>query len=172
MDWTEEHDIILLREVLAQDPNFITLLQRNGLDRGAVELAQDPYSYKTGSRERGQVLQTFADVLNNMQQPQFKVTSRSIRDHLNSLLSKFKSKTNKELKASGIEVETTQLNASLEEVLSAKTEYDIKFSKLDDKKKQKTEDDENSGEAVRNRFMERLSETKKRQAVEPQTKRA
>ena len=106
MDWTEEHDIILLREVLAQDP----------------------YSYKTGSRERGQVLQTIADVLNNMQQPQFKVTSRSIRDHLNSLLSKFKSKTNKELKASGIEVETTELNALLEEVLSAKTEYDIKFA--------------------------------------------
>ena len=143
MDWTEEHDIILLREVLAQDP----------------------YSYKTGSRERGQVLQTIADVLNNMQQPQFKVTSRSIRDHLNSLLSKFKSKTNKELKASGTEVETTELNVLLEEVLSTKTEYDIKFSKLDDRKKQKIEDDENSAEAVRNRSMERLSETKKRERL-------
>ena len=108
MDRTEEQDIILLREVLVQDP----------------------YSYKTGSSERGQVLQTTADALNNMQQPQFKVTSRSIRDHLNSkhLLSKFKSKINKELKASGIEVETTELNALLEEVLSAKTEYDIKFA--------------------------------------------
>ena len=69
-----------------------------------------------------------------MQQSQFKFTSRSIRDHLNSLLSKFKSKANKELKASGIEEETTELNALLEEVLSAKTEYDIKFSKLGDKK--------------------------------------
>ena len=92
-----------------------------------------------------------------MQQPQFKVTSTSIRNHLNSLLSKFKSKANKELK-----VETTELNALLEEVLSAKTEYDIKFSKLDDKKKQKIEDDEYSAEAVRNRSTERLSETKKR----------
>ena len=69
-----------------------------------------------------------------MQQSQFKFTSRSIRDHLNSLLSKFKSKANKELKASGIEEETTELNALLEEVLSAKTEYDFKFSKLGDKK--------------------------------------
>ena len=55
-----------------------------------------------------------------MQQRQFKVTSRSIRDHLESLLSKFKSKINKELKASGIEVETTGLSASLEEVLRAR----------------------------------------------------
>ena len=48
-----------------------------------------------------------------MQQPQFKVTSRSIRDHLNLLLSKCKPKPNKELKARGIEVETTELNALL-----------------------------------------------------------
>ena len=54
----------------------------------------------------------------------------------------------------------------------AKIEYDIKFRKLDDKKKQKIEDDESSAEAVRNRSMERLSVTKKREPVEPQTKRA
>ena len=62
----------------------------------------------------------------------FKLRKWYITSHLNSLLSKFKSKTNKELKASGIEVEITKLNLSLEEVLFAKTEY-IKFSKLDDK---------------------------------------
>ena len=139
MDWTEEHDIILLREALAQDP----------------------YSYKTRSRERGKVLQSIADVLNNMQQSQFKVTSRSIRDHLNALLSKFKSKTNKELKASGFEVQNHRLNALLEEVFSAKTEYDIKF----------IEDNKNCTEAVQNRSMEILSETKKREAAEPKTKR-
>ena len=60
-----------------------------------------------------------------MQQPQIKVNSRFIRDHLNSLVLKFKSKPNKELKASGTEVETAELNALLEEVLPAKTEYDI-----------------------------------------------
>lgn len=111
-------------------------------------------------------------MLNSTQQPHFKVTSRSRKDHLNSILSTFKSKTNKELKASIIEAETTELNVSLEEVLSAKTDYDIKFSKLDDKKKQKTEDDKNSADTVRNKFMERLSETKKREAVELQMKRA
>ena len=39
-------------------------------------------------------------------------------------------------------------------------------------KKQKFEDDENSAEAVWNRSMEILSETKKREAGEPQTKRS
>ena len=44
--------------------NCIPLLQKNGQDRGAryytmrEALAQDPYSYKTRSRERGQVLQS------------------------------------------------------------------------------------------------------------------
>ena len=51
------------------------------------------------------------------------------------------------------------------------TEYDIKFIKLDGKKKKKIEDDGNYSEAVWNRFKERLSETKKKEAVEPQTKR-
>ena len=56
--------------------------------------------------------------------------------------------------------------------MSAKTEYDIKFSKIDDIKKQKIQGDENSAEEVRNRSMERLLETKKRAAFEPQMKRA
>ena len=56
--------------------------------------------------------------------------------------------------------------------MSTKTGYDIKFSKLGDKKKQKIKDDENSAAAVRNRSMEVLSKTKKIEAIEPQTKRA
>ena len=112
--------------------NFITLLQKNELKEEhniillREGLAQGPYSYQTGSRERRQALQLIE---------QYATNSRSMRDHLNSLLSKFKSKTNKELKASGTEVETAELNALLEEVLPAITEYDIKLSKLDDKKK-------------------------------------
>ena len=102
--------------------NFITLLQKNELKEEhniillREGLAQGPYSYQTGSRERRQALQLIE---------QYATNSRSIRDHLESLLSKFKSKTNKELKASGTEVETAELNALLEEVLPAKTEYDI-----------------------------------------------
>ena len=56
--------------------------------------------------------------------------------------------------------------------MCAKAEYDIKFSKIDDIKKQKIQGDENSAEEVRNRSMERLLETKKREAFEPQMKRA
>ena len=63
------------------------------------------------------MLQSFEDVLNSMKQPRFKVTSRSIRDNLNSLRSKLKSKVNKELKVGGIEVETTELNILFEEIL-------------------------------------------------------
>ena len=92
---------------------------------------------KTGFCERGQVLQSIADVLNKMQQSQFKSTFRPIKDHLKSLL-----------------------NALLKKVLSAKSEYEIKFSKLEI---QKIEDNENSAEAVQNRSMKRLLETKNRE---------
>ena len=108
---------------------MIILLKKNGLDRGAWcynIFAQDPYSYKTGSCERGQVLLSIADVFNSTQQPHMGSIIPSIRDHLNSLLSKLKSKK-KTLKAGGIEVETTEWSLVLEEFLSAKTEY-IRFS--------------------------------------------
>ena len=70
-----------------------------------------PIHTKTGFCECGQVLQSIADVLNKMQQSQFKSTFRPIKDYLKSLL-----------------------NALLKKVLSAKSEYEIKFSKLDDKR--------------------------------------
>ena len=84
------------------------------------------------------------------------------------MFSKFKSKTNKQLKAGSTEIKTTELNVLLEEVLFAKTKYDIKFQKLDGKKKQESENDKNYADIVRKRSIKRLSETKKQEAVQLQ----
>ena len=80
------------------------------------------------------------------------------------MFSKFKSKTNKQLKAGSTEIKTTELNVLLEEVLFAKTKY----RKLDDKKKQESENDKNYADIVRKRSIKRLSETKKQEAAQSQ----
>ena len=64
MVWTNEHDILLCREVIVNDP----------------------YEFKTGSRERGQCLDQIADILNAIQNPWFKVDQQSIRDRLKNYL--------------------------------------------------------------------------------------
>ena len=74
MDWTNEHDILLCREVIVNDP----------------------YEFKTGSHERGQCLHKIADILNAIQNPWFKVDQRSIRDRLKKLLKAFITKENAE----------------------------------------------------------------------------
>ena len=66
MEWTDFHDVLLAREVV-----FMNLFQR-----------------KSGSQERGSMLQGIADKLNGIQNPKFKVDGRAIRYRLNKLLSK------------------------------------------------------------------------------------
>ena len=58
MNWTNEHDILLCREVIVNDP----------------------YEFKTGSHERDQCLDKIADILHAIQNPRLKVDQQSIRD--------------------------------------------------------------------------------------------
>ena len=61
MRWTEEHDILFLREILLQEP----------------------YQYKRGSIERGKSWEKVTNALGSMSQPIYKVKSRAVRDHFN-----------------------------------------------------------------------------------------
>ena len=83
MHWLNEHDLILVREVLLFEP----------------------WRYRQGSVQRGNVWKSISENLNAMEQPLFKVNERSTRDRLNLLMKKFKRNDNEEKHASGIEVE-------------------------------------------------------------------
>ena len=74
MEWTNNHDLALAREVL--------LLQ--------------PYRHKVRTIERGKVWQTIADNLNSHTTLRFLVTKKSVREHLKLLLDKYRARMQKE----------------------------------------------------------------------------
>ena len=63
MNWTKDHDLLLIREVMAVDP----------------------YSQPKGSRERerAKLWEEIAMSLNSVSAPQFSVTARCVRDRVN-----------------------------------------------------------------------------------------
>ena len=80
MKWTKEHDVLLGKEVML------------------FEL----WKYKLGSRERGNCLDRIAESLNQLQEPFFNVSQKSIRDRLKILENNFKRKDRFERNASGL----------------------------------------------------------------------
>lgn len=147
MDWTNEHDILLCREVIVNDP----------------------YEFKTGSRERGQCLDKIADILNAIQNPWFKVDQRSIRDRLKKLLKAFITKKNAEERASGINPEYSELDDLLNDINERKHEGEIRENQNSEEKNKKVDKERAEAEQVRRMSMERLSETKKRLSTSAST---
>ena len=66
MEWSEKHDAILCREIL---------------------LSQQ-FNYKSRTVERGNVWEEIAERLNSINDPKFKVSKRSVREHVQLLLLK------------------------------------------------------------------------------------
>ena len=144
MEWTENHDVILCREILVSEP----------------------YKFKPRTLERGKEWDEIAERLNNIKDPKFKVSKRSIREHFQLLLSKFKTKMKTEQRASGIEVEDTEVDKAMEETYEKWEASEGEQLKGKENTKKKAEVDKASAEEVRLRVTEKLSETKKRKNAE------
>ena len=67
MVWQDQHDLLLLREILAQEP----------------------WKFKQGSVERGKCWDLIADTLNTLEDTGFRVDKRSVRDRFGLLRSKY-----------------------------------------------------------------------------------
>ena len=81
MEWSEEHDILFLREMAASDI----------------------FMYKKESVDRGKVWDDIVDRLNRNQNPKFVIKEkRGVRDRWSLLLNKFKKQMVDEELASGI----------------------------------------------------------------------
>ena len=72
MEWTDCHDILLCREILLVEP----------------------FKAKQRTQQRGQLWQSVAEHLNDISEPQFKVSKRGVRDRYNLLAEKLKKKKN------------------------------------------------------------------------------
>ncbi|XP_068737656.1 trichohyalin-like [Montipora capricornis] len=144
--WTTDHDVIMCREVLVSEP----------------------YKFKLRAPERGQAWESVAQQLNSIHQPTFRVTTRSVRDRFSLLSTKYAHKLRMQEKASGIEVEQSELEKLIEEILerekNAKNELESKHRE----KKSKVEKEKASAEEVRKQAMERMA---KRKAMMRKTKK-
>ena len=106
MSWTEEKDVLLMREMAAQ-----------GI-----------FQFKSGSRERGTVWQAIAKNLNGHKDLFHSVTSRGVRDRFTLILRRYKAKNAEELKSTGegSEDELSEYDLLLEELTHLSEESDKK----------------------------------------------
>ena len=140
MKWSGEHDVMLGREIML------------------FEL----WKYKAGSRERGQCLDRIAESLNHLERPSFSVSQKSVRDRLKILERDFKKKERSEKNASGISPERTEVDQIMEDYLEQKEDQERESEKASEESRDKMAKEKATAEDMRNKAMERLSETKKR----------
>jgi hypothetical protein len=96
MEWSEEHDVLFLREMLARNI----------------------FGAKKGSPARGLAWEAIVDSLNEIHSPKFQLKDKkAVRERWNLLRKKFSKKMNEEEKASGISVEELTEKESLIEEL-------------------------------------------------------
>ena len=143
MRWTEKHDIFFLRELLVNEP----------------------YLYKKGSAERGKCYENLSQILNSATEIKFKVSTRSVRDHLKVLINNFKRKNREEEKASGIEVLETEVDVALGDIVDRFKEADEEQA-LQNEKKAKDIADQAKAAEMRKRSLETFSETRDRNSSE------
>ncbi|XP_074611822.1 uncharacterized protein LOC141866237 [Acropora palmata] len=140
MKWSGEHDVMLGREIML------------------FEL----WKYKAGSRERDQCLDRIAESLNHLERPSFSVSQKSVRDRLKILEGDFKKKERSEKNASGISPERTEVDQIMEDYLEQKEDQERESEKASEESRDKMAKEKATAEDMRNKAMERLSETKKR----------
>jgi len=95
MEWTDDHDILLLREMIASEL----------------------FQFKKGIPDRGKIWESIQERLNKLDNPKFTIKEkRGIRDRWNLLQAKFKCMQQEELQASGIDCELSEKDALIEEL--------------------------------------------------------
>ena len=132
MEWSEEHDVLFLREMLARNI----------------------FGTKKGSPARGLAWEAIVDSLNEIHSPKFQLKDKkAVRERWNLLRKKFSKKKSEEEKASGISVEElTEKESLIEELVERE---DTIQAKAESASKQQLKDNE-TAEDIRKKRMESL----------------
>ena len=140
MEWSEEHDVLLLREMLGSSVFLV----------------------KKGSPARGLAWEAIVERLNRMESPKFQLKDkRAVRERWVLLRKKFTKKMSEEEKESGISVDDlTEKEVLIEELVSRE---DTATADADHAAKQQDKNKE-TAEDIRKKAMESLKETKKRKS--------
>ena len=137
MEWTDEHDVLMLREMVVSDI----------------------FSFKKGSVSRGDAWESVAEKLNEMDSPKFRIKDkRGVRERWVLLRRKFRSKVREEEAASGVVVqELTEKEVLIEELIEREDTI-----KPDDSLSVQHKNDKDKAEDIRKKAMESMGETRKR----------
>lgn len=139
MFWTDEHDVLLCREILVVDPFTGT---------------------KKKTVQRGAKWNQIAEILSQVPDPHFKVDQRAVRERYTLLAQKLRRKLKYEENASGIETDMSELETLLEEIIEKEDAAEESQEREQDGKKKEKE----NAQDMRNKAMERLTETRKRKS--------
>ena len=141
MFWTEEHDVILVREMLA-----------NSLFANT----------KRGTVQRGRKWSEIAEHLLSVETLRFKVDQRGVRERYSLLAKTYRKKIREEEGASGISTpKLSELDQALEDLIVREDEADRGIQETGAQKR-KVKDDKKDAEEIRKRAMERLGDRMKR----------
>ena len=144
-EWSARHDTVFGREILG------------------CEL----WKYRPdGTRERGNFLDEICEILNNIEEPQFCISQKSLRDHLNILES---DATKREAeRGSG----TSSKYHEIDQMVERREEEETKLTNKSTDVRSKHSQDKIAGEELRERVMEHLAQTRKRNGKDkPRKKR-
>ena len=140
MEWTEQKDVMLAREILLCEP----------------------FKYRAGSKERGSVWSQIATNLNT--HPGFTVSQRAVRDRFGILEKKAKKRKREIENGTGISPEDSELDLALEEIIEKWEAADQEFQLDNQSKAKKLEKDKETAEEMRRMSMETLGASKKRKS--------
>jgi hypothetical protein len=136
--WRENHEMFLLREVIVHEP----------------------YQFKIGSKERGAAWTAIASDLEGGFG--MKVNQRSVREKFSRMIESFKKKEAVEQRASGVDVEYSEKDQALLDILERMAECEEVNEQERQRQIQRQNQDQQTAEEMRKRAVERLGETKKR----------
>lgn len=142
MAWTDEHNDLLVREMYLLEP----------------------WNYKKGSQQRGNIWEQISDSLNDLDNPKFNVTQKSVRDHYNLLEKQQKRKLREEERASGIAPDHSEIEISIEDIIERFKNKDEEDERQEAWKKEKADVETAKAVEMRQLSMETLAASKKRKA--------
>ena len=137
---------------------------------GRALLSWELWKYRSGTREQGNCLEEICKILNNIKDTQFCVSPKGLRDRLKIVELREARKREAE-RGSGISQEYREID-QMEDYLERRDEEEAKQTKESAEDRNKEDQDKATGEEMRERAMERLAQTKKRNGNdEPRKKR-
>ena len=145
MVWTNKHNELLVQEMYLFEP----------------------WNFKRGSKQRGQVWERINDSLNQYESPKFTVKQNSVRDHYIFLEKEQKKKIREEEQASGI---APSFDDSMTDIIERFREKDAEDQQQDAEKRGKADEETAKAVEMRKSSMETFVQSKKRKGEQEQKK--